>query len=204
MSQFSAAHQAFDASMAIAQQLAERDPANAQWQRDLSESWQRMGEVLQAQGDLCAALEAFKKSMAIAHQLAERDPANAQWQRDLSVGWQRIGGALQAQGDIRGALKSYRDSLEIAMTLAERDPSNWGWQNELAAAYWRTGYTWEKAEPGSESEARAMVKKGYNILQQLKKLTGLTTKQQELLDLIDADLRKRASTRRRKDIVVKE
>ena len=38
--------------------LAGRDPANTQWQRDLSVSHERIGNVLVAQGDGAAAREA--------------------------------------------------------------------------------------------------------------------------------------------------
>jgi tetratricopeptide (TPR) repeat protein len=82
---FAGALQTFEASMAIVRQLAERDPANPQWQRDLSVAYRSIGKMRVTQGELVAALEAFEESMAIAQQLAGRDPANAQWQRDLSL-----------------------------------------------------------------------------------------------------------------------
>ena len=43
-----------------------RPPATADWQRDLSISHDRIGDVLQRQGDLNGALEAYRAGMGIA------------------------------------------------------------------------------------------------------------------------------------------
>ncbi|MEI7936614.1 MAG: hypothetical protein WCK27_08010, partial [Verrucomicrobiota bacterium] len=61
------------------------DPTNAGWQYDLGISHERIGAVLQAQGDLGGALAAFKSKREIISRLALADPTNAGWQRDLSV-----------------------------------------------------------------------------------------------------------------------
>ena len=70
--------------MPIGGRLAEADPSNAGWQRDLSVSHEKIGDVLVAQGDLSGALESYRASMAIRERLAEADPNNAGWQRDLA------------------------------------------------------------------------------------------------------------------------
>ena len=93
---------AYRKSLAIREALAARDPANTQWQRDLSVSHDRIGDVLVAQGDGPGALAAYRKSLAIAEALAARDPANTEWQRDLSVSHNRIGDVLVPQVTGRG------------------------------------------------------------------------------------------------------
>ncbi|MGR9107168.1 MAG: hypothetical protein ACU843_09590, partial [Gammaproteobacteria bacterium] len=120
--------------------------------------------------------------------LAKQDPGNAGWQRDLSVSNAKVGDVQSAQDNIAGALESYRDSLAIREKLAKQDPSNAGWQGDLAFAYWRTGTALKQADPKSKTEARTMVERARDILRQLKIRTGLTAKQQEWLDAIDADL----------------
>ena len=57
---------AYRKSLAIAEALAARDAANTEWQRDLSVSHERIGNVLVAQGDGPGALAAYRKSLAIA------------------------------------------------------------------------------------------------------------------------------------------
>ncbi len=55
------------------------------WQRDLSVSYNKVGDVLVAQGNLPEALKTYRDGLAIADRLAKSDPGNAGWQRDLSV-----------------------------------------------------------------------------------------------------------------------
>jgi tetratricopeptide (TPR) repeat protein len=107
--------------------------------RDLSVSFNRLGDVQQAQGDLAAALKSYQAGLAIAERLAKADPGNAGWQRDLSVTYERIGNVQMGQGDLAGALKSYSDSLAIAERLANSDPGNAPWQRDLSVSYDRIG-----------------------------------------------------------------
>ena len=52
-------------SRTIRQRLADSDPDNAGWQRDLAVSLDRLGELAVAQGDLAAALRSFTECKAI-------------------------------------------------------------------------------------------------------------------------------------------
>ena len=69
-----AALESYQASLAIRERLARADPGNAGWQRDLSVSHEKIGDVLRAQGNLTAALESYQASLAIAERLARRRP----------------------------------------------------------------------------------------------------------------------------------
>ena len=130
---------AYQAGLAIREGLAKRDPANTQWQRDLSVSQERIGNVLIAQGDGPGALAAYQAGLAIREGLAKRDPANTEWQRDLSVSNNKIGDVLVAQGDGPGALAAYQAGLAIREGLAKRDPANTQWQRDLSVSQERIG-----------------------------------------------------------------
>jgi predicted negative regulator of RcsB-dependent stress response len=130
---------AYRKGLAIHEALAARDPANTEWQRDLSVSHNKIGNVLVAQGDGPGALAAYRKGLAIAEALAARDPANTEWQRDLSVSHDRIGDVLVAQGDGPGALAAYRKGLAIREALAARDPANTEWQRDLSVSHNKIG-----------------------------------------------------------------
>jgi hypothetical protein len=87
------------------QQVAARaaaDPANTQWQRDLSISHERLGDIAAAAGDLTAARTHYQAGLDIAVRLAAADPANAQWQSDLSFVRQRIAKLGEAQQESQG------------------------------------------------------------------------------------------------------
>ncbi|MDP1590273.1 MAG: tetratricopeptide repeat protein [Prosthecobacter sp.] len=115
------------------------DPSTTAWQRDLSESQRRIGDVLQAQGDLVKAQAAYQEALVISRRLAEADPSNATWQRDLSVSQHTIGDVLRLQGDLAGARAAYQESLAIGRRLTEADPENSLLQHGLSASQDRIG-----------------------------------------------------------------
>jgi tetratricopeptide (TPR) repeat protein len=137
--QLDTAEAAFEQTLAISRRLAEQDPSNAGWQRDLMLAYGQVGGVLEAQGRLEAARAAFDQCLAISRRLAEQDPSNAGWQRDLAVAYSWVGGVLQAQGRLEAAQAAFEQRLAISRRLAEQDPSNTGWQRDLAVAYSRVG-----------------------------------------------------------------
>ena len=97
-------------------------------------SYNKVGDVLVAQGNLPEALKSFRDGLAISERLAKADPNNAGWQRDLSVSYNKIGDVLVAQGNLPEALKSFRDGLAITERLAKADPNNAGWQRDLSVS----------------------------------------------------------------------
>ena len=124
----------------IAQQrLAESDPANAVWQRDLSVSFSKVGDLATAQGNLPEAQRLFGESLRIRQRLAESDPANAKWQRDLSVSFNKLGDLSMAQGNLPEAQRLCGESLHIAQRLADTDPANAEWQRDLSVSFNKLG-----------------------------------------------------------------
>src|SRR5205085_544883 len=92
-----AAARHFNASLTIRERLAAADPANAAWQRDLSVSLNKLGDLAVAQGGLPAAARPCNASPKIVGRPAEADPANAAWQRDLWVSYWRLGTITEQQ-----------------------------------------------------------------------------------------------------------
>jgi tetratricopeptide (TPR) repeat protein len=142
----------FRKGLEIRERLARQDPSNAGWQRDLSISHNKLGDVQLAQGDLAGALASFRKDLEITERLARQDPSNAQWQRDLSVSHNKLGEVQLAQGDLAGALASFRKHLEITERLARQDPSNADWQRDLWVSYWRMAQIFEKSGQAGSRE----------------------------------------------------
>jgi hypothetical protein len=64
---------AFRNGFGIRDRLAKSDPDNAGWQRDLSVSFIKIGDVLVAQGNLPKALKSYRDGHAIAGRLAKAD-----------------------------------------------------------------------------------------------------------------------------------
>ena len=129
----------YQASMAIRKRLAEADPDNAGWQRDLAVSHIKIGNVLVDQGNLEKAMASYRASHAIFKPLAAADPDNDHWQRDLAVSHEKIGNALVDQRNLVKAMASYRASMAISKRLAEAEPDNAGWQRNLAVSHEKIG-----------------------------------------------------------------
>ena len=85
-----AARAAYQAGLDIAARLAAADPANTEWQRDLSISHNKLGDLAVDAGDLAAARAAYQAGLDIAARLAAADPVNTGWQRDLERAQQKI------------------------------------------------------------------------------------------------------------------
>jgi len=82
--------------MAITARLAAANPSNAGWQRDLSVSHNKEGDVLRTQGDLPGALKAYRESLVIRVRLAATDPSNAGWQSGLGVSYAKMAQVSEA------------------------------------------------------------------------------------------------------------
>ena len=118
----------YRASLAIADRLAKADPRNAGWQRDLSVSYQKVGDVLVAQGNLPEALISYQASLAVIGPSGEvRSRQRRLAARSVGVlreGRRRAGGAGQSAG---GA-----DAYQAA------SPSETAWRSPIPAmAGWR-------------------------------------------------------------------
>ncbi|HYJ58152.1 MAG TPA: hypothetical protein VEW64_02230, partial [Methyloceanibacter sp.] len=119
-------------SVAIARRVLATDPDNSKFQRDLSLSLDKFGDVKRAQGDAGGAMAAYSESLAIARRLAGIDPDNAQWQADVIASLYKV--ALAEDGERKSA------ALDEALTLLERleaagklSPDKQDWKNRLLA-----------------------------------------------------------------------
>ena len=78
------------------ERLAAADPGNAQYQRDLTVSHSKLGDLAVALGDTTTAEQHYRTDLSIAERLAATDPDNAQYQRDLSISHDKLGNLSQA------------------------------------------------------------------------------------------------------------
>lgn len=136
------------------------EPDNAERQRDLSLTHDRIGDLLLAGGEVDAALENYKASLALTQALAKRD-ARPEWQRDLSVTFDRIGEALERKGDRAGALASHREGLKIAKALARRYRDRADLQWDVSLSLDRIGDV--LLDDGRFAEALASYREGLEI-----------------------------------------
>ena len=121
------------------QKRASTEPGAIEWQRDLSVSHNKLGDVAASVGDRATACIAYQASMKIRLQLVATDPVNTQWQRDLSVAYDKLGDVDLAGTDLIAARGAYQTSRDIRVKLAAGDPGNVQWQRDLSVSYDKLG-----------------------------------------------------------------
>ena len=170
--------------------FAARDPDNTEWQRDLSVSHERIGDVLLRAGDRDGAVEAYRQALAIRQRLAARDPDNTEWQRDLSVSWTRLGKLALDAGDRTEARRAYSADLAIAGRLAGLDAGNADWQVDLAISH-------VQMLPIAETEADGLahLTTAAHILRRLADAGRLPTERTAMLAGLEAALAESGPTR---------
>jgi tetratricopeptide (TPR) repeat protein len=83
--QLAAAQAAYAESLAIGRRLAEQDPGNAVWQRDLAVACVRLARAEARTGENQAALKLYEESLLILTDLVARAPGFVTWQQDREV-----------------------------------------------------------------------------------------------------------------------
>ncbi|WP_246277671.1 tetratricopeptide repeat protein [Phytohabitans rumicis] len=129
----------YRSALQLVEERVQADPGNAQAQRDLGISYERLGDLSQAVGDTEQAERFYRDSLAIRERFAQADPGNAEAQRDLGISYERLGLLSQAVGDTEQAERFYRDSLAIRERFAQADPGNAEAQRDLGISYERLG-----------------------------------------------------------------
>lgn len=137
--QLDKAHELYEVALTDAQRRAAKNPANADWQRDLSVSHIKLGEVAMSEGKLDAARGWFEQAVTIRKALAARDPSNIQWQGDLETSYMRLGALAIAMSEFDAARTWFDRAVMVAKALATRSPSNPDWQRDLEVCYGRLG-----------------------------------------------------------------
>ena len=99
-------------SKRILKPLAEADPSSAEKQRDLSISFNKLGEVSVASGDLQSARAYFEDGLGIRRLLAEADPSSAQKQRDIAVSYSKIA-TYQEKASLHEAVENWQKCLDV-------------------------------------------------------------------------------------------
>ena len=115
-----------------------RLPDRADYQRDLSVSYDKLGDLLQALGQGEAARQYYQQALEIRQRLAVAEPDRADYQRDLSV-LRRWATCSRPGPRRRGAPVLPTGSLEIAQRLAVAEPDRADYQRDLSISYEQLG-----------------------------------------------------------------
>ncbi|HYO59912.1 tetratricopeptide repeat protein, partial [Archangium sp.] len=84
----------------LTKELSDPDPTNAGRKRSLAVSYSRLGDVMQAQGQLVEARRHYEKDLELTKALSEAEPTNAGLKWNLAISYNRLGYVAQEQGHL--------------------------------------------------------------------------------------------------------
>ncbi len=119
-------------SLALAKELADRDPMKSQRQFELAQSHFWLGSACLEEGDLARAREQFVSYFEIALRSAEQDPDDRTWQMELAYAYTNLAAVAEASGDLEQAVQQARGSLEIKQRLVTAQPGDSKLESSLA------------------------------------------------------------------------
>ncbi len=122
LGRYDEARSTYERALEIRQELASANPSNTVTQRDVSNVYQRLGSLLEHNGDDEGSLNMSRKGLAISERLLEADPANFEVRRDIMVLQGQLGRAYLKLHDLPAAEKSLQTSLDIASELIAKNP----------------------------------------------------------------------------------
>jgi tetratricopeptide (TPR) repeat protein len=108
----------------------DRDPSNKNLERDLSVSFNKIGDLQNAEGKRTEALASYQAGLVIAKRLAELDKANTHWQTGLVVSFWKISGLVPAK-EAAALLQQGLSVLQRLDTAGALRADQKGWQAML-------------------------------------------------------------------------
>jgi Tetratricopeptide repeat len=95
-------------------------------------SYNKIGEVQMAQGDLKAAVKSYSEALAIRERLAKSDPGNADWQRDLWFSYAIVADTYRKSNETAKARDALAAGRAIIGKLVEHNHDQARWKQDLA------------------------------------------------------------------------
>src|SRR5262249_40648294 len=93
--------------LTIIRGLVQRYPDNSRWQRELSVSLNKVGDVKLQEDDTDGARAHYSEALTIVGNLTERDPKNLLWLRDVALSLSKVGDVRLRASDATGAIANY-------------------------------------------------------------------------------------------------
>jgi hypothetical protein len=100
--------------------------------RPLSLSYEKIGDVLAAQGNLPEGLKSFRDPLAIRNRLAQIDPGNTGWQHDLSVSYSKLADVCRKSQQAVESREAFAAGRSVIARLAAQFPDQVQWKRDLA------------------------------------------------------------------------
>ena len=122
-----------------AKQLADQNPNSTEYYRDLSITYNKIGDIYKVLGNNQSALESYNNALKIREKLRKKYPEKDQYASDSSVSYDRIGDIYYYQEELQSARNNYENSLIIRKELIKKNPSSLVNKRILSLSHARIG-----------------------------------------------------------------
>lgn len=168
-----ASQKSYQRSLAIRERLAAAEPGNLELQKELSDSFEGIGDVFITVDDLQNGLDNYQKSLAIREKIAASSPDNQPNQAALGTIYSKIGDVegldgLPNLGNTEGALENYQKAVAIDEKLINSVPDNFNYRMNYAQRLSNLGLLYRVA--GNTSGAVESCRKADVIYQALNEI----------------------------------
>jgi eukaryotic-like serine/threonine-protein kinase len=130
---------------ALREALVAADPNNANYRRELLDSYWFLATLLGGQGDLPREFEMIRQQLPARHDLAISEKTDFLDRYNLAATYNYLGGISLIMGDVSGALANQQQALRIREELAALDPNRSRAQRALTISYEYLGVATERA-----------------------------------------------------------
>ena len=123
----------------ISAKLAELNPDDPELQRDLSVSYEYIGDVQQQLGELAKAEDAYLKGLLISEKQIAMNPNDPDLKRDVAFGYEKLGDIRIAHEKLPLAREAYVRSFELYSDNVKALPGNSTVQRDLLVGQSKLG-----------------------------------------------------------------
>ena len=125
--------------------LVAADPTNVAYQKQLSESYKNLSDVLKIAGHSAPAIDYARQSLGVMKAIAKTSPGSKEVQAELADRHLSLGLTLLDAGDFTQALQSDLQAMALQQEIVRRDPSDKEALRDLAGIYGAVSNAYEEA-----------------------------------------------------------
>ena len=145
--------------------LVAADPKNVAYQKQLSESYKNLSDVLKIAGYSAPAIEYARQSLGVMQAIAKTSSSSKEIPVELADRHLSLGLALLDAGDFTQALPSDLQAMSLQGEIVRRDPSDKEALRDLASIYGAVSNAYEEA--GDYEAARDYGGKSFGIAREM-------------------------------------
>lgn len=158
---------------ALREALVSADPGNADYRRELLDSYWYIATLLGRQGDMPQELEIIRRQLPERDQLASSEKNAFVDRYNLAATYVYIGSLLTQMGDANGAVENQQKALQIKEQLVASDPDRARSSRALSISYEYLGLALDRA--GDTKRALELQQRGLHMRESLVAADPLNT-----------------------------